>query len=96
MFCSYILGIQNPDLYWIGGTNLGDLISYYWVSFGKKFEYTNWAPGKPDNLNNNQHCALYVREDDLNQWDDENCDQKAYFICEDRPECTHSRYLQSS
>lgn len=31
---------------------------------------------------------MYVRENDLNRWDDENCDTYAYAICEDRPNCS--------
>lgn len=81
------LGDRYPPLYWIGGSNLGDMVSYYWFGIGKKFSFTNWAPGKPDNQGGKQHCALFARADDINQWDDDKCTRLRFFVCENRPEC---------
>uniref|UniRef100_A0A4W6E8A3 C-type lectin domain-containing protein n=1 Tax=Lates calcarifer TaxID=8187 RepID=A0A4W6E8A3_LATCA len=40
--------------------------------------FTNWYPGEPDNVNNNQHCVF---ESALHQWSDTECSRKLGFLC---------------
>ena len=40
------------------------------------FDYTNWAPGEPDNLYNRQHCVLMDSTRSYH-WIDEDCEQTA-------------------
>jgi len=54
------------NVYWIGGYLFGD--GWVWVT-GEKWEYTNWAPGEPNDRGGNESCIQMYR---LKNYDDMN------------------------
>lgn len=48
--------------------------------------FTDWHPGQPDNLKQNQHCVniQFWQGNGGYHWDDEDCNEKFYFLCEQR------------
>ncbi|CAI9550726.1 unnamed protein product, partial [Staurois parvus] len=46
---------------------------------GEAIKYFNWRPGEPNNVAGKEHC---VEMWDDGKWNDENCDQKRFFVCE--------------
>ena len=64
---------------WIGG---GDMVvegTFTWVD-GTPFSFTNWAPGKPDDMT--VEDCMFTR---ANGWDDNDCgQQKTAYLCERR------------
>lgn len=72
---------------WIAGNNLNDDPSsksnYKWFENGEPFSFgfTNWPSDQPDNKNGEQHCVRIVPGHGL-FWDDENCANQYYFLCE--------------
>jgi len=58
--------------FWIGLTDIFHDGTWVWNHFGRPLNFSNWAPGEPNNLNGLQHCAaldLYV-----GGWTDVGCD----------------------
>merc|ERR1719234_2261477 len=58
--------------FWIGLTDIFHDGTWVWDHFGRPLNFSNWAPGEPNNLNGLQHCAaldLYV-----GGWTDVGCD----------------------
>ena len=53
-----------------------------WVyqSTNKVVNFFKWIPGKPNNLNNNEHCASVKWDSGL--MEDLPCSREQYFICE--------------
>lgn len=77
-----ILGMQDSPIYWIGATNTGDNLSFFWTVKGMEMKYSNWNPGQPNNKNNNEHCAVVISEKSLNGSNVKDCENKYNFICE--------------
>ncbi|KAM5141340.1 uncharacterized protein ACMZJ9_015084 [Mantella aurantiaca] len=46
---------------------------------GEDITYSNWGPGEPNNVLNNEHC-VEMRE--AGKWNDENCSSKRFYVCE--------------
>lgn len=86
MFCFPIE--KCPNL-WIGGNDLGEEGTFIWSSTGKRFEFSNWSKGQPDNYKNNENCAHYYDITDY-EWNDASCLFKMGFICEE------NRFLQAA
>ena len=69
---------------WIGLYD--DWDSWRWslsdTSFYKhgETEFTQWGPGQPDNLNNEQHCVRVVGN---GLWGDSNCENHFKAVCLD-------------
>jgi len=78
---------------WLGATTThpapGDLSGWYWHD-GSPFDYTNFAPGQPDNWNGcaapveAQSClTMGIHESGANgKWDDGCCHGRGPFVCE--------------
>ena len=62
---------------WLGATDSDNEGTWKWIT-GEKWEYTNWYPGEPDNVNT-QNCLDYYEN---NKWDDCWCDRPLYYLCE--------------
>ncbi|XP_038075809.1 galactose-specific lectin nattectin-like [Patiria miniata] len=53
-----------------------------WYCNSLPLQYENWAPNKPDNYHNGEHCAIIVPFE--GQWDDGSCDLIRFSVCEVR------------
>jgi len=69
--------MDGADNVWSGGNNLEDGMTWVW-SDGKRFNYTNWKPGSPNNLSDNQ-CIVVDKT--TGKWSNENCHQPKRFMC---------------
>ncbi|XP_065357710.1 lectin subunit alpha-like [Calliphora vicina] len=74
------LFVKCPSFWLAGHDNAVDM-RYEWVTTGNVFSFTNWGPGQPDRLNNNEHCILIWQN--TWQWYDLPCSHKLGFICEE-------------
>ena len=76
----FVAKLLNRETAWIG---LSDLSTpgYVWITSGNVPQYTNWAPGEPNN-DNDAHCGVMWNSKYPGQWDDENCGKHLLFVCE--------------
>ncbi|XP_053687332.1 perlucin-like [Sabethes cyaneus] len=72
--------------YWIAGTDVGRKGSWIWITNNEPVVlFTNWGHVGPD-MSQRQNCMTVGRfADDRTMWDDVECDQNMYFICERIP-----------
>jgi len=67
----------NKNWYYIGGTDEGVRGQWQWVT-GESWEFTNWAPGEPNNLGGYEsYLMLYRINSDAqtaSKWNDTNND----------------------
>ena len=94
---SYLVEIQNgnenhfvarlthyEDI-WIGLSDRKKEGQWVWETSRTMATYTRWNHGEPDNKGGgggHANCALIWRHYQISNWDDRNCDQKKYFVCE--------------
>lgn len=64
--------------YWIGLTDIAAEGKFVWVN-GAPLTYTNWAPGEPNNANN-EDCVQTVGN---YQWNDIGCTVTLAYMCEE-------------
>lgn len=73
----------SPSYYWIGIRKVNDV--WIWVGTQKPLtdEAKNWAPGEPNNKQNNEDCVeIYIkRPKDTGMWNDERCSKKKLALC---------------
>lgn len=75
----HIMSILMEGTYWLGGTDVFSEGEWTWRS-GKKFEYTNWQDGQPDNWHDIEH---YLTINNIGLWNDCSIDNEVTgFICE--------------
>lgn len=73
---------------WIGGAVNGvNPRQFVWIETGKKFVFTNWAPGQPDFAGSNEYCAQTGWTDNM-EWNDHVCGLPFGFMCE--PKQSHN------
>jgi len=82
----FLAGPDSKD-YWIGLTDADVENDWKWCDGRKLTMYTNWAPGQPNNYNNNQDCVAirkgrFFDTDYDGEWHDDACTDKKGFICE--------------
>ena len=63
---------SDSDHVWIGLNDIEDEGSFQWTD-GSPVNYTNWAPGQPDNLNDSD-CVFLLPD---GTWDDGQCEWRA-------------------
>ena len=68
---------------WIGLTDKTISGVYRWTN-GMALSWELWANDKPDNMDENEHCAWY----DDKKWNEQSCDKLGPFICQTKPENT--------
>ena len=72
-----------PSYYWIGIRKVKD--QWVWIGTQKALteEATNWAPGEPNNGQNNEDCVeIYIKRDkDAGKWNDERCSKQKLALC---------------
>ncbi|TMW49790.1 hypothetical protein DOY81_005147, partial [Sarcophaga bullata] len=75
-------GLSYSSFFWLGGSDLGHYGQWVWVSNGESVEhFTKWRQGEPNNVYGNEHCIELLSD---GQWNDNNCNLKRKFICENR------------
>ncbi|XP_067381254.1 ladderlectin-like [Channa argus] len=67
---------------WIGGSDAQQEGTWLW-SDGRSLQYTNWAPGEPNNIHGRQHC-LQMNHGAQKSWDDIECHVQRPSVCEKR------------
>ncbi|XP_061171815.1 perlucin-like [Saccostrea echinata] len=67
--------------FWLGATDIMSEGDWQWALTIERVSYTNWAPGKPNNLHNVEHC-LKTEGDNSFLWNDDDCETHNYFVCE--------------
>uniref|UniRef100_A0A1I8QD53 C-type lectin domain-containing protein n=1 Tax=Stomoxys calcitrans TaxID=35570 RepID=A0A1I8QD53_STOCA len=67
---------------WIGGHDWGDKGRFVWSSTGKRFTFTNWSKGNPDNVRDVGSCVHYWKSADY-EWNDAQFNNTFGFICEE-------------
>ena len=82
----FLAGTDKKD-YWIGLTDADVENEWKWCDGRKLTIYTNWAPGQPNNLDDNQDCVgirkgHFFDTDYDGEWHDNACTKKKEFICE--------------
>ncbi|XP_063442811.1 perlucin-like [Mytilus trossulus] len=66
--------------FWMDGIDLGHNGTFT-TSVGASLIWTNWSPREPSNVVQYQNCIKVV-PDQSYQWDDDDCNVEAPFICE--------------
>jgi hypothetical protein len=74
-------GAQQGVPVWLGGTDQVSEGNWQWIT-GEAWSYTNWAPGQPDNNNEQDHLAFWNNPAYPGRWDDGYGDVLLPFICE--------------
>ncbi|XP_046675556.1 neurocan core protein-like [Homalodisca vitripennis] len=70
--------------FWLGGTDYPLGNHWTWMSTGKPFTFTDWHNNQPDNWQNRpggEHCLEFWETESL-RWNDRNCLDELYSICE--------------
>ena len=72
------------DDYWIGGTDEFMEGHWLWIPTMQKLSFTDWSPGNPSDSGSNEDCMEIIvgHSAPLTKWNDDNCSNKANFICE--------------
>merc|ERR1712172_468350 len=60
--------------FWIGLTDIFHDGTWVWDNLGKPLDYSNWAPGEPNNWGGLQHCAAIKLWGENGKWDDVSCE----------------------
>ncbi|MGH0191889.1 UNVERIFIED_CONTAM: hypothetical protein FKN15_001379 [Acipenser sinensis] len=76
---SCITNKYNDHRTWVGGFHLFKSQKYIWTD-GSKWNYSNWAPGEPNNQNNKEDC-IEINYNGPGKWNDHDCNSKMPFIC---------------
>jgi hypothetical protein len=69
----------------IGGMrpeNNTDPDTFYWITSGELFTFTDWAPTKPSSHVARQCVALKLTTDNLVKWTNSPCNFRMYSLCE--------------
>lgn len=75
--------IDAGDNFWVAGTNLGSKPHFYWMSQEKALEFTDWHNKEPSNPDGVENCIELRKAFDY-QWNDNRCDHRFHFICEEQ------------
>ncbi|KAM6154281.1 E-selectin [Erethizon dorsatum] len=94
---THLVAIQNKEEIEYLNSGLSYSKSYYWIGIRKvnnvwvwegtqkplTDEAKNWAPGEPNNKQNDEDCVeIYIQRDkDAGMWNDEPCSKKKLALC---------------
>jgi len=80
VFIKGVASLHDVTTVWLGGEDLMDEGKWFWShSQTAVEEYTDWLPGEPNNIANNENCMNLYH----NHWNDDNCEKKFPFICQE-------------
>ncbi|XP_048745732.2 perlucin-like [Ostrea edulis] len=71
----------SSKTFWLGASDVMSEGDWQWAVTLDRVSYTNWAPGTPNNGHNVEHC-LQLSGGHNFLWNDDNCENKHYFVCE--------------
>ncbi|KAI8513631.1 hypothetical protein Bbelb_079550 [Branchiostoma belcheri] len=81
-FLITLINMHRPDKVWFGLHDQRNEGQWTWVDRSALGTYSTWAPGEPNNLQD-QDCASYWRWSSDYLWDDKDCDAFLLpFICQ--------------
>ena len=75
--------LRDDSQYWIGLSDLATEGKFVWQhSFSPLREYTNWFPGEPNNINNEDCVSLWPHRPQGGWgWNDERCYTYRHALC---------------
>lgn len=76
---------MGNECFWTSGNDLAENRKFMWMANGEPFGYTNWWSGEPNNTPNtgsNEHCVELKSIDGKQGWNDRDCRDTLYFVCE--------------
>ncbi|KAL4222073.1 hypothetical protein ACF0H5_018115 [Mactra antiquata] len=83
-----IRGALESGSFWIGGGDMFNEGVFSWYYENGQFEpisgYTNWESNQPDNRNDVEHCLGIDLNGRNGEWNDRDCNEQRYPICEAR------------
>ena len=76
-----MLAGKSVSYIYIDGTDAASEGTFVSSATGRTLTYTNWHPGEPGNMNNNEHCInMYPQNNGL--WNDIACNTYMASVCE--------------
>ncbi|BFZ22372.1 hypothetical protein BsWGS_25410 [Bradybaena similaris] len=75
---------ENRGVYWIGLNDQKTEGTFSWLDDTAKANYTEWAPGMPNNAGGNENCVV-ADGNNNDKWDDLDCSTPNRFICQRVP-----------
>ncbi|XP_045183004.2 perlucin-like [Mercenaria mercenaria] len=77
------LRYMTGERWWIGLTDDDIENTWLWYGTNEKAEYTDWAPGQPDDNGRNEDCVEFNMAPGYGgHWNDGPCDFHTFPICE--------------
>jgi len=89
-----LVGDASVDV-WLGATDVAEEDAWLWWDGTQFYDHEagtivndgweNWAPNRPNNLGNNEHCAVIEINDPAyldGDWNDVGCDDAGPYVCE--------------
>ncbi|XP_033756324.1 echinoidin-like isoform X1 [Pecten maximus] len=77
-------GAYDPPQFWIGGNDFAEEGTWEWLKSKTPISaqsYSNWIGATSPPINSDENC-LMVTKGQHYKWEDNNCDDKYFFICE--------------
>ncbi|XP_062592343.1 galactose-specific lectin nattectin-like [Saccostrea cucullata] len=67
--------------FWLGGSDIIMEGVWKWMDSNKRFYYSAWPRGQPDNYRGREHCLHFFGGYHY-VWNDTECNRRSNFICE--------------
>ncbi|XP_022294740.2 perlucin-like [Crassostrea virginica] len=77
---SHLISSHRSEHFWIGGTDTIQEGKWVWISSQDSLDYTDWAPGEPNN-GIGAGCMTMAYHEGYH-WNDDFCTSQYDFICE--------------
>ena len=86
----FIVGLvkASQESVWIGGNRACDNCNDFIWSDGTSWDYDDWYPGEPNNLEEEGYVEMYINANEKGKWNDEDGPDSHVFICKKSGEST--------
>ncbi|XP_017768247.1 PREDICTED: E-selectin-like [Nicrophorus vespilloides] len=74
---------RNGLMIWTAGA-MKDVDQFYWMNTGNPVLSSRWHPGEPNNGYGNSHCMQIWIKNSTFLFDDTQCSNKRFFICQSK------------